>query len=136
MFGIFRLFLSLGVPTDSGNHCGFTALHLAVENRNEEAVFLLLKNKATPNAFGNAPDHHFTPLHLAKTKDIVYTLLQFGADPYQVSQTVLTKKRTILQRFLSVQSKTAHGLFDDAICSNGHAIDAKELLVIMDYKLS
>ncbi|XP_042857224.1 putative ankyrin repeat protein RF_0381 [Penaeus japonicus] len=71
--------VSLDVPNTDDN--GNTALHIATNRNNEDAVRLLLDKGADPNAKNNMGQ---TALHLATTidnKKIVALLLEKGVDP-------------------------------------------------------
>ena len=102
-------------------------------------------HRANPNMLcGGTPTQNLTPIHLAKTKELVRVLLEYGADPYLENvdsvQPASTGKDsnplipTLLQRLLKVQPKGAQELFDDAITTNGEDINSENLLVILDYK--
>ena len=60
---------------------GYTALHMAVKEDNEEHCKVLLENGADPNVFGVKSDYFKTPLHRARTQKVVQLLLKYGADP-------------------------------------------------------
>ena len=103
---------------------------------NQDETILLLKNDADPNLFGNKPSHHFTPLHLARSKKMVEILLGFEADPSLISEGTLGNNRTkptIFQSLLTKQPESALELLNDGVRTNGKPLDSDQLLVIIDY---
>lgn len=72
-----RLQLKAGVPIDTRDEQGNTALHLAVFNNAKAMVLLLLKAGAEVNAQN---EFGLTPLHLVKEKSIAQILVARGAD--------------------------------------------------------
>ena len=60
---------------------GYTALHMAAKEGNEEDCKNLLEFGANPNTYGVKIDCNKTPLHRARTQKVVHQLLKHGADP-------------------------------------------------------
>ena len=98
--------ISVGVRINVKNNFGFTPLHIAVESENAENATILLKNLADPNIPCEIGTQKFTPMHLAKTKELVRVLLEHNADPFALIESFGTEKRatpiTLLQRLLKI----------------------------------
>jgi ankyrin repeat protein len=78
---VMEYLIGKGCEIDAENEVGETALFAAIDNKNLDAVKLLLAKKANPNFVGEAR----TPLIAAVEEDpdpeIVKTLLAHGANP-------------------------------------------------------
>ena len=103
-----------------------------------ENATILLRNRADPNITCKIGSQKITPIQLAKTKELIRVLLEYGADPFVTIENVGKQSTktptTLLQRLVNITHNGALEVFDDAITSNEPDINSEKLLVILDYK--
>ena len=128
--------LNCGVDLEAVDIRGYTALHMACKEGNDAICNILLENGADPNAYGG-PKYFRTPLHRARTKKVVQSLLRFGANPFlpQNDLDSLEPKRTVFDCMIKRNPEIVTQIMDNAIYTNGQELDSTELTIIFDFEL-
>ena len=103
-----------------------------------ENATILLRNRADPNIACKIGTQNVTPIQLAKTKELIRVLLEYGADSLVTIENVgnesIKTPTTLLQRLVKITQNGALEVFDDSITSNDPDVNSEKLLVVLDYK--
>ena len=130
--------LNCGVDLEAVDIRGYTALHMACKEGNDAICNLLLENGADPNAYGAAPKYFRTPMHRARTKKVVQSLLRFGANPFLTQNdwdSFEPKRRTVFDVMIKRNPQIVQEIMDNAVYTNGQELDSTELTIIFDFEL-
>ena len=129
--------LSCGVDLEAVDFRGYTALHMASKEGNDAICKILLDNGADPNMFGLPKRYYKTPMHRARTKKVVQTLLKYGADPFLVQNddNACHPKLTVFDVMIQRNPQAVEEIMDSAITTNGQELDSSELEIIFDFEL-
>ena len=130
--------LNCGVDLEAVDFRGYTALHMASKEGNDVICKILLENGADPNVFGLTKRFYKTPIHRARTKKVVQTLLKYGADPFLVQQSddnLCQPKYTVFDVMIQRNPQAVEEIMDNAITTNGQELDSSELEIIFDFEL-
>ena len=128
--------LGCGANLEAVDFRGYTALHMASKEGNDAICKILLDNGADPNVFG-LPRYYKTPMHRARTKKVVQTLLKYGADPFLVQNddSPCHPKHTVFDVMIQRNPHAVEEIMDNAISTNGQELDSSELEIIFDFEL-
>ena len=128
------LFILAKVDLEAKDNRGYTALHMAAKDGNEQICKTLLESGTDPNVHGKRPDYFKTPLHRARSKKVVKLLLKHGADPFarSVSKNGIL---TVLDTLLRNNPEAANEVLNYGIETNGQEHDSSDFQIIYNFEL-
>ena len=126
-----RIFMFLDIiDIDVKDKRGFTALHIASKEGLATNCQLLLDNGAYPNVLAD-DNYKTTPLHLAKTKNIVNLLIKYGANPFARQA---ENRRSVMDILLQTHPQAIEEILNLGISTNGQELDSTDLQIIFNFE--
>ena len=92
---------------------------------------LLLENGADSNVFADKQGVGLTPLHLAKTQNVVKLLIKHGANPF-TRQTGTIK--SVMDKLLENHPLCVEEIMNLGIQTNGQELDSTDLQIIFNFE--
>ena len=128
------LFILAEVDLEARDNRGYTPLHTAAKDGNEQICKTLLESGTDPNVHGKKPEYFKTPLHRARSKKVVKLLLRHGSDPFARS---VSKKGilTVLDTLLMNNPDAANEVLNYGIETNGQELDSSDFQIIYNFEL-